>query len=53
MKFLLILLLILIWFLLDCTHTPVFGIYNHEHEQDWSCYGKYGGQFGYCDKGGR
>lgn len=29
------------------------GPYNRDKEQDLQCYSRFGGQYGFCDKGGR
>lgn len=33
----------------SCASMPS-GPFNHDHMQDPSCYAKYGGQWGYCDR---
>lgn len=40
--------LILFLFLAGCTTEPLRS-YNNDDIQDQSCYGKYGGAWGYCD----
>ncbi len=41
-------LLLLFILLTNCTQPT--RVFNRDDEQDASCYGKYGGQWGYCDK---
>lgn len=47
-----ILTLSLIILISGCAGQPT-SLYNYDHEQDGYCYGEYGGQWGYCDKGRR
>jgi len=37
-------------FTMNTCATYTHGPYNHDTFQDPSCYAKYGGQYGYCDR---
>lgn len=39
----------IILILAGCTFEPIRE-FNNDEQQDLGCYGKYGGQLGYCDR---
>ncbi len=39
-----------IYLIMGCVSAPASGPFNNDDRQDPGCYGKYGSQWGYCDR---